>query len=427
MACTTAEPFQDLVAESLDEAAFLWKRWEAELASPVRSLEDVRSWTEDRLQGALDGVRVARDDLVRLIGPGIDSDDPAQLAVCAHLLAAGSPVEARARLAEAIREATGPRLWHMGRGIELAELDGSFGLVTTALSSGGPEHRAALWSLRAFRRALPARDVAEAFAAGEPRLQVAVLRALSQVRDDSAAIYVAAGLKSDNPAVRGAAIACGVRQRQANAWDAARRLAHERHPDAGAFLALLAAVGSPEDAQLVIAALREPALQRVGLFALGYVGTPEAVEICLTAMREPRLACGAGETYCAITGADLQRDHLAAPEPAQGASPPALEADPLEADLVPAARDLWPLPDQDAVRAHWRGIKSRYTSGARHLYGMPVDLSVLVRAIESGPMLRRPDLIAELTIRSGGRYDVEPRAFAHTQRRMMLASSGALR
>jgi hypothetical protein len=58
---------------------------------------------------------------------------------------------------------------------------------------------------------------------------------------------------------------------------------------------------------------------------------------------------------------------------------------------------------------------------------MPVDLSVLVRAIESGPMLRRPDLIAELTIRSGGRYDVEPRAFAHTQRRMMLASSGALR
>lgn len=425
MARTTAEPFQDLVAESLEEAAFLWKRWEGELASPVRSLDEVRSWTEDRLQGALDGVRVARDDLVRLTGAGFDSDDPAQLAVCAHLLAARSPLEARARLGEVIRAASGPRLWHMVRGVELAELDGSFAPVTTALSSAGLEHRAALWRLRAFRRAPPGRDIAEAFGAGEPHLQVEVLRALFHVKDDCATAYVAAGLKSDNPAVRVAAIECGLRQRQGNAWDAARKLVHGRHPESGVFLCLLAAVGSPEDVQLLIAALREPALQRVGLFALGYVGTPEAVEICLTAMGDPKLARAAGETYCAITGADLQHDRLVAPEPAEGASPPPIEADPLEADLVPAAHDLWPLPDQDSVRAHWQGVKSRYVSGARHLYGKPVDLGVLRTAIESGPMLRRPDLITELTIRSGGRYDVEPRAFAHTQRGMMLASRGA--
>src|SRR5690348_13244045 len=84
MSRTTAEPFWDLVEESLDEAAFLWKRWEGDLASPVRSLEDVRTWTEDRLEGSLDGVRVAGAELVRLTREGLESEDPARLAVCGH-------------------------------------------------------------------------------------------------------------------------------------------------------------------------------------------------------------------------------------------------------------------------------------------------------------------------------------------------------
>jgi uncharacterized protein (TIGR02270 family) len=407
----TAEPFWDLVEESLEEAAFLWKRWEAELVSPVRSLAEIWSWTEDRLQGALDGVRVAGEGLPRLMQSAVAEDDPVRLTIGAHLMAAGSAAEARTSLAMLVREATGPRLWSLIRGIEVAELDASFAPVTTALAAGGPEHLAALCRLKAFRRSTPGREVAVVFDSGVPALQIEALRALRHVKDDSAAKYVEAGLSSDSPEVRRAAIECGVRQRRASAWDTARKLVYERNPEAAPYLSLLASVGSAEDGQLVVTALREPALQRSGLFALGYIGTPEAVEMCLTAMRDPKLARSAGEAYCAITGANLQRDRLTAPEP---------EVD--DADLVPAAHDLWPLPDQDAVRAHWEGAKSPYAPGARHLYGKPVNSGVLVGAIERGPMLRRADLISELTIRSGGRYDVEPRAFAHVQRRMMAAS-----
>jgi hypothetical protein len=85
------------------------------------------------------------------------------------------------------------------------------------------------------------------------------------------------------------------------------------------------------------------------------------------------------------------------------------------------------LPDENKVHGHWHSVNSSYVPGTRHLYGKPVDLGVLVAAVESGPMLRRPDLVAELTIRSGGRYDVEPRAFASIQRRMMAAGRGAMR
>lgn len=407
----TAEPFWDLVEESLEEAAFLWKRWEAELASPTRSLAEIRSWTEDRLQGALDGVRVAGEGLLPLLQSTVAQDDPVRLTIAAHLMAAGSAAEARSYLASLVREATGPRLWSLIRGIEVAELDSSFAPVTAALSCGGPEHLAALCRLKAFRRSTPGREIAVVFDSGEPSLQVEALRALRHVKDDSAIRYVEAGLQSDSPEVRRAAIECGVRQRRASAWDTVRKLVYERNPEAAHYLSLLASVGAADDGQLVVAALREPALQRSGLFALGFIGTPEAVELCLTAMRDPKLARSAGEAYCAITGANLQRDRLTAPEPEVA-----------EDDPVPAAHDLWPLPDQDAVRAHWEAAKSPYVPGTRHLYGKPVNTSVLVEAIERGPMLRRPELIGELTIRSGGRYDVEPRAFAHVQRRMMAAS-----
>ena len=418
------QPFRDLVAESLDEAGFLWKRWETDLTSPTRNLEDVWLWTEDRLQGALDGVRVAREELLRLSGAGLETNNPGALTVCAHLLAARCSADAVAQLADAIRGAQGPRLWSMIRGIETAELDASFAPVTAVLSSSGPQHLAALYHLRSFRRSSPGREIAEAFSSGDAMVQVEALRVLRHARDDSAGKFVSAGLKSDDPAVRRAAIECGVRQRQASAWEAVRKLAHERSPECEPFLILLASLGTEEDAQLVLGSLREPALQRSGLFALGYVGTPEAVEICLTAMRDPKLSRCAGETYCAITGADLQRDHLAAGEPQEES--PALEADDLDANLVPAPEQLWPLPDASRVRGHWAAAKAGYARGARHYLGKPVNLGVLLAAVEEGPMLRRPDLITELTIRSGGRYDVEPRAFAHVQRRMMAASRGAL-
>jgi len=172
----------------------------------------------------------------------------------------------------------------------------------------------------------------------------------------------------------------------------------------------------------VIGALREPSLQRAGLFALAYIGTAEAVDICLAGMRDERLARCAGEAYCAITGAELARDGLARPEPADEPSPPRLEDDSLDANLVPTAADQWPLPDPGAVRAHWQSVQQRYGRGVRHWRGRPVGLESLAAALERGQMLRRDDLALELAVRTAGKYDLEVRAFAHVQRSMMQAS-----
>ena len=49
----------------------------------------------------------------------------------------------------------------------------------------------------------------------------------------------------------------------------------------------------------------------------------------------------------------------------------------------------------------------------------------LLTTIETGPMLRRPDLVLELRVKTRGRYDVETRAFTARQRQMMAAARAA--
>ena len=417
-----AEPLWDLVEESLDESAFLWKRWEAELHSLTRSLNEVWSWTEDRMQGALDGVRAAGGSVMRTLEPALGGDDPALLSVAAHLLAAKTPPEARSLLATLLRDAAGPRLWAMVRGVEVADLDGSFAPVTAVLAAQSPEHSATLCRLKSFRRSAPARELDTALESKVPGHQVEALRAARHAPDGSLGRYLSLGLKSTDPSVRRASIETGIYRRWPQAWELAVQLTRERNPEAAPFLSLLASLGSAEEHAFIVAALRVPQLQQAGLFALGFIGTPEAVEICLAGMRDPNLARMAGEAYAAITGANLARDGLAAAESEEPPSLPPIEQDALDVDLVPAGPELWPVPDLEGVRAHWAGIRSGYSSGVRHLGGRPINLGVLMESIESGPMLRRPGLILEAAIRTAGRYDVEPRAFAHVQRRMMAAA-----
>src|SRR6185437_15094802 len=88
---TTAQPYWDLVEQSFEEAAFFWKRWEADLESLTRSLDEVWSWTEDRLHGALDGVRVAGEKVVEVTETALHGKDDAAITAAAHALAAQTP------------------------------------------------------------------------------------------------------------------------------------------------------------------------------------------------------------------------------------------------------------------------------------------------------------------------------------------------
>jgi uncharacterized protein (TIGR02270 family) len=421
---TPTGPFRDLVDESFDEAAFLWRRWEDELRNPTRNLEDVWSWTEDRLHGALDGVRVGGAATIEAAGKAVASDEMDRVVIGAAVLASSSDRAAIDALGAALHEANGDTLNAIVRALELAGSDPALRAAASIFSSPGPHRAAALCRLKAFRRAAPGEEVASAFASNIAFAQVEALRAARLAPPDVAEKWIAAGLQQEDAGVRYAAVETGLCLRSAAAWDMTVRLAGQRSPAAGPYLNLLALFGKTDEQEVVFSALRIPELQLSAIWALGHIGTIRAAEACVAGMQHEPLARACGEAYCWMTGANLERDRLALSEPTADA--PAFEDDDLEANLVPTPEALWPRPDPEAVRRHWSARKSEWSANVRHVLGRPIGGDSMLTTIEIGPMLRRPDLAFELRVKTRGRYDVETRAFAPRQREMMSAGRAAV-
>jgi len=422
-----AGPFPEIVEENLDEAAFLWGRWESELGSLTRNLDEVWSWTEDRLNGAIDGVLVARDPLFgRLIDRALSAKDLLFHTLAAHLLTVTPDPAARQRMAQLLCEAEGANLAAMLRGIEVSHLDGTFSIVTRVLLKKSPQHCAALARIKSFQRAALGSELATAFEADAINVQVAAMRAAAFLPEPAITAWVDRGLSHSSPAMRIAAIESGIRQRQRQAWDAAREVAAEGEAGSAGLLRLLAIFGKAADHRRVYDALSESGSARAAFWGLGHIGTREAAEHCLAAMQDPALARLAGEAYAAITGIDLARERLTAKEPGDAPSLPPFEEEDLDADLVPHREDLWPFPDAAMCAAHWAKVGTAFAPNTRYVRGKPFGLDVLMAAIDKGPMLRRPDYALELYVRTNGACDVETRAAGFVQRRMIAAAHAKL-
>lgn len=422
-------PLPDLIEESFEEAAFLWLRWEAELTSLTRNLDEVWNWTEDRLQGALAGVRLADDGLVEFCKPHLICDDLSRVAAATAVLAASDSASVVQMVVDTMTRAEGPRLMAIARGLEVAGSNQVLSAAAGALQNLSTTHHAALCSIKAARSARPGPELASAFQSEDPQLQICALRAARFMAEDHPGHWLQAGLHSEHPEVRLTAIETGSIRGLAGAWQAAIDAVGTADARLAPVLRLIALLGTADDHALIHSALRMPSLQIHALWALGHVGTRQSVEVCLQGMKHEKLARAAAEAYCHITGADLERDHLAVAVAA--GEVPAFEADDLDADLVPTPESLWPMPDVEAVQRHWKTHEADFQPGIRYIRGRAATLETLLGAIETGPMLRRPDLILNLAARSRGAYDVQPRAFAARQRIMMsrgrtaLAAAGA--
>jgi len=420
-------PFANLLEDNLDEATFLWTRWESELASLTRNLEEVYSWTEDRLQGAIDSLLVFGPLLDTAIDHALSTNDPPYQTLAAHLLTTAPDPTARATLANMLCERETPALNAMIRGIEVAHLDGTFSQVTRALLKRGPEHCAALARLKSFQRATLGDELHIAYEADTAAPKIAALRAAGSLPDPAVQLWIDRGLRESDPAIRLTAIESGIRQRQRPAWEAARAIVAAGEPGSNTLLRWIAIFGNPtQDHPRLYAATTDEASARQAFWALGHVGTREAAEHCLVCMRNPTLGRIAGEAYVAITGADLVRNQLTAPEPEDLPSLPPLEEEDLNANLIPHREHLWPLPDPDACAAHWATIETRFAPETRYVRGQPFTINALMDSIARGPMLRREDHALELYIRTGGACDIEPRAAYSTQRRMITQASARL-
>jgi uncharacterized protein (TIGR02270 family) len=173
----------DIVEENLDEAGFVFGRWEASLSAHDQTLGDVSKWVEERLLGQLDGLRLgAKLGVKTILGPTPQSDVLGTISAAAHVMAA-SPAGSEL-LVTTFLASDGKRLQSLCRGIELSDCANLLTKIESGFKTATPSLRAAQLDMRTFRREDPGPQIAAVLSSGDPIEQAAAARAVRNVARD---------------------------------------------------------------------------------------------------------------------------------------------------------------------------------------------------------------------------------------------------
>lgn len=412
--------FWALVEESLDEAEFLWRRWESALIATDQRLSDVSTWIEDRLLGSIDGLVVAGDaGIDRVLAPALEADDPHRVAAAFHaVIRTAAPVGAQL-FASQFEGASAEKRWALRRGLELAARDDGVEAFLGQLATRASEPaRAAAIDAASFGGRFLRIDFRACFSGG-PVLQRA---AATHLRHAPAALqveWIDYALNRLSPTAQPAAVETALLAGHPAGLDACRELAAAQIAPSNDMLILLAMLGSDADQGLVMDLLAKPNRRRHAVWSLGFAGRKDSAAACIDLLAQGLEVKVAAEAFAAITGLDLAAEGMIAPEAPEPDEPVAFEDDDLDADLGPRPEDRLPQPEIPALIRWWSQNQTRFDRETRYIGGQPITFELLQRSLEHGPMRRRGPIASELAVRTENRYSVQTLDFTHTQKRQM--------
>ncbi|WPB78297.1 TIGR02270 family protein [Archangium violaceum] len=407
-----ASVMMDVYEEHLDEAAFLWSRWEHALVAPEFNLEGTVE-LEKRLLAHLDGLALGCEPVAEaILKPALESGDAPRCSAALWSLLANSGLMEPAALLELLRAAPEDSLAALGRALELNEREEVGAALRPLLKDGNAPLQALTLEVLAFRGELPPGVGVELLSHPDEQVVAAALRSLQPLPWELLSRELPRLLADGRPKVQEAAIETGLLSGSRAAWEACRNAVKGRGEMGLGTLLLLALGGEEQDIQLLIARATSAVADDGALFALGFTGQIPAMETCLNLMGQQPLAALAGEAFSAMTGLHLAASYVL--QPREEESLPPLEED-LEHDLGPKPEDGLPIPDREAVAIWWTQARKNFNRGERYLRGVAFSIDGLLGELERGPMRRRHAHALELAVRSRGNCILQTRAFTERQ------------
>ncbi|MCL4807034.1 MAG: hypothetical protein KJ062_04460 [Thermoanaerobaculia bacterium] len=357
----------DVLEEHLEELAFLWELRREGLLSPERTRGDLAR-LEARIEAHVDGLLLARGDLLELAEPGLASDDPpVAFASAFALLRSGR--EGAVAVMESFRVSSGGCREGLGEALAHGDVRDVKDELVSCLASPDPALAVAAATALALQRApgLPDRADERFLADADPALRSAGWRLATFLREAPRAEAVRKGLEDADPGVARAAAAAAAWFSMPAALEECRSRAKSNAGDAAEWLRLLAVLGDASDLSLVLSAAADRANAgrgESGPRALGALGHPRGVDALLGMMGdEPARAAAAGAAFLKITGHYAEGDARAA------VREPGATDDEADVELL----DEVTLPDAGAARAFWSGARGAFAGGTRWCHGRDVS------------------------------------------------------
>jgi uncharacterized protein (TIGR02270 family) len=427
----------------LEEASFLLAQWEQALWAPDYVLAEVEQGEERRLLAHVDALVLGGSPVAeRLLLPTLEGEEVAGITVSALALLGAEDVDWRDKVLEWFVEGAEEVGDGIRRAVELSPREDLTPELLRLLPDANPDDRIRMLAALRFRQV----DVTPGLK-GLPLGEDSVLRAAAVRAARFAARPVSdelirLGLADEEAAVRDAALEAGLVLGRREAWSRCRQLVEAGGEVPRAALLALALGGEARDLELLVAAMKDPALHSEALWALGFSGRLAAADATFQYLQiaGDRLAA---ESFAAITGLPLAPPFVEEEEeeektPEEEAfdeefaaeEEDAGEEEEEEAAEAPSAAELLPGPEVlpgkvlvERVAKWWAGERKRFDPAGRYLRGQPLSVELIRAAMEAEPMRRRPVLAWELAIRSKGSCQVESRAWASVQRRQLRAAA----
>lgn len=402
-----------ILSQHAEEASFLWLLRDRAVCAPHFSLRTL-GILESRLEGHLDGLRVAGDAGFALCRDELGWKEPGEVFAAAVLafesgdaarIGAVVPVATGApELARALASALGWLPWEMAR--PHAEV---------LLAHPDALGRRAAVAAFAIQREDPKAHLERLLEDEAAPVRARALRAVGELARRDLQLASKYGLVDDDPDCRFWGAFTVTLLGDGIALDELRGAAAAGGPHA-ARAARLAARAMPlrESIPWQRALAADPEQARLACQVAGAIGAPALVPWLLEQMPNAELARVAGEAFTTITGIDLAYQDLEMDAPAGFEHGPSDDPDDEDVALDPD-EDL-PFPDPARVAGWWARSGRAFRSGERYLAGKPIASAALEEVLRGGRQRLRAAAALELALRAPGRPLFEVRARAARQR-----------
>lgn len=405
-------PVHDVLTQHTEGASFLWNVRQLACAWPHYGLTEL-SKLDLRLEAHLDGLRIAGEEGWRHCVKELSWQQPGEVFAAAALAIKAGHRERLAQIGVVI--AKKPALVRgLVSAMGWAPLQESLELARELAGASTPWKQRAGIAAYAIHRQDPGDLLERAVRAENPWLRARALRAAGELGRTDLVWLLERDLDSADPGCSFWA-----------AWSVALLSGYTRAIER---LQLLAEHEGPYRAQACDLALRclpyrqahawhKTLSPRLAVSGAGALGDPALLPYLLDQMRAPALARLAGEAFSMITGVDLARERLDAPQPEGFEAGPS--EDPAEEDVALDADERLPWPNADLLARWFDAHGGRFLAGERYLLGCPIEVPNLREVLRHGRQRQRAAAALELVLRHRGTPLAEIRAPGFRQREVL--------
>ncbi|HEY0710689.1 MAG TPA: HEAT repeat domain-containing protein [Polyangia bacterium] len=434
----------NVIEQHLNEAEFQAEAFERAVESPAFTLDSLARGPEWFLKAHVDGLAVGGAlVLEQTLLPVVHAPDPAVpglITAVALVLVESGQLE---RFGELLSHGDPQVRRAAARGGGLAGNAQADTWVRSRLRSASPSnHLAGTLAYLAQRREQLANPLFEWLQHGDPIVVAAAAEAAGTCDPCGHGSLLEWLLEHTAPEVQKAAVLPAVLAGSRRAWSLLQQsMGTGAAPAQAGQAALFAALGGPQEHQLLASHLSSAKSRYASLFALGFSGNAELVPTLLPFLedKDRDIRRVAAQSLAAIGGLHLLGDDYQTRSSGQGDArdlppveddPEALAAlPPLDADDLDTAPFMPPEaaltePNPEAFATWYKVEGSRLPARSRLLAGKPFSLSTLRLFLREAPLRLREPVALSLVARSKGRARVDTRAFTATQHAQLRALEG---